>query len=54
LVPVDGVKKLRLVATRSWVHDRHLEEYNVDALRPSDVADMVDAERARRNTGQSP
>lgn len=54
LVLVDGVKKLRLVAARSWIHDRHLEEYNVDLLSPSDVEDMVNEQRARLNTGQSP
>ena len=54
LVAVDGVKKLRLVAARSWIHDRHLEEYNVDLLSPSDVEDMVNERRARLNAGQTP
>ena len=54
LVAVEGVKKLRLVASRSWIHDRHLEEYNVDLLTPSDVEDMVNERRARRNAGQTP
>ncbi len=54
LVTVDGVKSLRLVATRSWIHDRHLEEYNVDGLSPSDVEEMVNEYRARLNIGQRP
>jgi hypothetical protein len=49
LVSVDGVKRLRLVASRSWIHDRHLEDYNVDGLSPSDVEEMVNDQRARMN-----
>ncbi len=51
LVSVDGVKSLRLVASRSWIHDRHLEDYNVDGLSPSDVEAMVNEQRARVNAG---
>ncbi len=51
LVTVDGVKRLRLVASRSWIHDRHLEDYNVDGLSPSDVEAMVNEQRARVNAG---
>lgn len=49
LVSVDGVKRLRLVASRSWIHDRHLEDYTVDGLSPSDVEEMVNDQRARMN-----
>ena len=51
LVSVDGVKRLRLVASRSWIHDRQLEDYNVDGLSPSDVEAMVNEQRARVNAG---
>lgn len=51
LVAVEGVKKLRLVASRSWIHDRHLEKFNLDGLTPSDVEDMVNEERAQINLG---
>ena len=54
LVSVDGVKRLRLVASRSWIHDRHLEDYNVDGLSPSDVEVMVNDQRARVNAGGQP
>ncbi len=54
LVSVDGVKRLRLVASMSWIHDRHLEDYNVDGLSPSDVEVMVNEQRARVNAGGQP
>jgi len=45
-----GVKRLRLVSARSWIFDRYLEEYNVDGLSPSDVEELVDEQRRRRET----
>ncbi len=51
LVTVEGVKRLRLVASRSWIHDRHLEDYNVDGLSPSDIEAMVNEQRARIDAG---
>ncbi len=54
LVAVEGVKRLRLVTSRSWIHDRHLEEYNLDGLSPSDVEQMLNERRARLNAGGQP
>ncbi len=54
LVAVEGVKRLRLIATRSWIHDRHLEEYNLDGLSPSDVEEMINERRSRLNAGNQP
>jgi len=37
----DGETRLRLVAARSWIFDRHLEEFNVAAPTPNEVRMMV-------------
>lgn len=42
-----GVKKLKLVAARSWIFDRYLEEYNLEELTPRDVEAMVEEQRSR-------
>ena len=41
--------QLRLVAARSWIFDRYLEEYNVAGLRPADVAKLVQQQRSQRS-----
>ena len=41
--------QLRLVAARSWIFDRYLEEYNVVGLRPADVAKLVQQQRSQRS-----
>jgi len=50
--------QLRLVAARSWIFDRYLEEYNVVGLRPADVAKLVQEQRSQRlrleELGRSP
>ena len=40
--------KLRLVAARSFLHDRSLTEWNVDSPTPSEVAQLVDRQRRRQ------
>ncbi len=41
-----GQKRLRLVTARSWIYDRYLEEYNVDAPSVSDIQRMVEQQRS--------
>ncbi|MCG3137253.1 MAG: hypothetical protein HJJLKODD_01096 [Phycisphaerae bacterium] len=45
IVTVGGIKRLRLVAARSWIFDRYLEDYNIDDLTPSAVEAMVKEQR---------
>jgi hypothetical protein len=46
--------KLRLVAARSFLYDRQLEEFNVEAPTPGDVAELVERLQSRRaNSGES-
>ncbi len=40
--------KLRLVAARSFLHDRYLEEFNVAPPTPSEVAELVKRMRRRQ------
>ena len=39
-------RRLRLVAARSWHFDRYLEEFNVDAPTPAEVAQLVEKQRS--------
>jgi hypothetical protein len=34
--------QLKLLAARSWMYDRYLEEYNCAPLTPSEVAELID------------
>jgi len=43
-----GGPTLRLVAARSWIFDRYLEEYNTGDPIPSEVREMVQAQREQR------
>jgi len=45
-VPERG--KLRLVAGRSFLYDRYLEEFNTESPTPSEVAQLVDRMRAHK------
>jgi len=36
-----GANQLKLLAARSWLYDRYLEDYNNAELKPSDVAQLV-------------
>jgi hypothetical protein len=45
-VPEKG--KLKLVAGRSFLYDRYLEEFNTDSPTPSDVAQLVNRMRAHK------
>ncbi len=47
-----GGYRLRLVAARSWLFDRYLEEFNVDEPSPSTVAKLVEKQRSHRDTGK--
>lgn len=40
--------RLRLVAGRSFLYDRHLEEFNVEPPTPADVAKLVERLKSRR------
>jgi hypothetical protein len=40
--------KLRLVAGRSFLYDRYLEEFNTDSPTPGEVAQLVDRMRAHK------
>ncbi len=40
--------KLRLLAARSFLYDRHLGEYNVEEPTPRDVAQLVERMRTRQ------
>jgi len=40
--------RLRLVACRSWVHDRYLKEFNILGVTPAEVAQMVDDQDPHR------
>ena len=40
-----GEKKMRLVAARSFQHDRFLAEFNTDAPAPPEVKAMLDKQR---------
>lgn len=46
----NGELQLRLVAARSWMFDRYLEEYNVAEPIPSAVQAMVEQQRVHRET----
>lgn len=45
---VDGAKQLRLVAARSWIFDRYLEEFNVTDPTPAAVAELVDKQVSQK------
>lgn len=50
-----GVRSLRLVAARSWVYDRYLENFNVSGLEPKAVQELVAAQRgSARPTERAP
>jgi len=52
IATVDGVRKLRLIAARSWIYDRYLKDYNVDGYNWQKVRELVALERA--DTGAAP
>lgn len=45
---VDGVRKLRLIAARSWVYDRYLTNFNCSGHSPSEIRDLVAQQRDQR------
>jgi hypothetical protein len=49
-----GEPRLTLVAARSWVYDRYLEEFNTGEPIPSQVREMVQQERIRRTPTTRP
>lgn len=51
VVPGQGGEKLRLVAARSWIHDRYLEDFNITGLTPGEVQRLV--EQQSRDRGRS-
>lgn len=49
LQQTEDLPRLRLLAARSWIHDRYLPEFNLAGLTPADVAKLVDElDRAAR------
>ena len=47
-------KKLRLVAARSFKHDRQLHDFNTDNPTPADVAKLIELEKAGRRDKPQP
>ncbi len=45
LETVDGVRKLRLVAGRSWLYDRYLRDFNCASPSYREVQDLVSLQR---------
>ncbi len=50
---VDGVRKLRLVAGRSWLYDRYLRDFNCAPPSYRDVQDLVSLQRRHRSESRS-
>ena len=44
---------MRLVAARSWLYDRYLEEFNVAAPTPTEVRQLVEQQRTARQAQAS-
>lgn len=54
---LNGPKKLRLVAARSWLYDRYLENQDFQGPSPEEVAQMVEQQRLnklRNRAGTNP
>jgi hypothetical protein len=49
-----GDKKLRLVAARSFKHDRQLHDFNTDNPTPAEVAKLVELEKSGRRDQPKP
>ncbi|MEP0841556.1 MAG: hypothetical protein HRF43_02450 [Phycisphaerae bacterium] len=49
-----GEPRLNLVAARSWVFDRYLEEFNTGSPIPSEVRAMIQHQRGNRPPGTQP
>lgn len=45
IVNVDGVKKLSLVAGRTWIYDRYLRSYRCTSPTYGEIRDLLAAER---------
>ncbi|HMQ14469.1 MAG TPA: hypothetical protein PKC49_00710 [Phycisphaerae bacterium] len=45
LETIDGVRKLRLVAGRTWIYDRYLQDFNVSGLSYHQVQELIARER---------
>lgn len=45
---------LKLVAARSWIFDRYLEEFNVAAPTPAEVRQLVEQQQADRSGAAGP
>lgn len=48
-----GAKQMKLVAARSWIFDRYLEEFNVAEPTPSAVADLVEKQVSQRSRARA-
>ncbi|MHC4092538.1 MAG: hypothetical protein ACYSVY_20080, partial [Planctomycetota bacterium] len=45
---VSGKRTLRFVASRSWVYDRYLEEFNAGDPPVAEIERLVEEQRARK------
>lgn len=45
---MSGGRHLKLLAARSWIFDRYLEEFNVAAPTPTEVRQLVEQQQAAR------
>lgn len=50
----NGEPQMKLVAARSWIYDRYLEEFNVAEPIPSAVKTLVQQKQLNRPAGVSP
>lgn len=54
IVTVDGERRLRLIAARSWTYDRYLRNFNVDGLDWKAVQSLVALEREQTAGASDP
>jgi hypothetical protein len=50
----NGEPQMKLVAARSWIYDRYLEEFNAADPIPSAVKNLVQQKQSNRPAGASP
>lgn len=46
--------QLKLLAARSWMYDRYLEEYNCAPLTPSEVAELIEQQGGKNGSTAEP
>lgn len=46
-------KQLKLLAARSWLYDRYLEDYNCGSPTPSEVSDLISTYQRKQQKNQN-